>query len=118
MIRITTSLPAKNATPNPASITSEPDATPTAWADSSALIGRPHRFLYRMQIFGDPQSLNQYSYVRDIPTVKIDADGHCEGEDCQNIQVTVAVTGQPSISTWTSPRAGFASVSGQLTYTF
>jgi hypothetical protein len=26
---------------------------------------------------GDPQSLNQYSYVRNIPTVKVDADGHC-----------------------------------------
>ncbi len=27
--------------------------------------------------FGDPQSLNQYSYVRNIPTVNLDADGHC-----------------------------------------
>ncbi|MBZ5530319.1 MAG: hypothetical protein LAO20_02705 [Acidobacteriia bacterium] len=26
--------------------------------------------------FGDPQSLNQYSYVRNIPTVRVDADGH------------------------------------------
>jgi RHS repeat-associated protein len=26
--------------------------------------------------FSDPQSLNQYSYVRNIPTVKVDADGH------------------------------------------
>jgi RHS repeat-associated protein len=25
----------------------------------------------------DPQSLNQYSYVRNIPTVKADQDGHC-----------------------------------------
>jgi RHS repeat-associated protein len=25
----------------------------------------------------DPQSLNQYSYVRNIPTVKADPDGHC-----------------------------------------
>jgi RHS repeat-associated protein len=25
---------------------------------------------------GDPQSLNQYSYVRNIPTVKVDPDGH------------------------------------------
>jgi RHS repeat-associated protein len=29
--------------------------------------------------FGDPQSLNQYSYVRNIPTVKVDADGHDGG---------------------------------------
>jgi RHS repeat-associated protein len=27
--------------------------------------------------FGDPQSLNQYSYVRNLPTTRIDADGHC-----------------------------------------
>jgi len=26
--------------------------------------------------FGDPQSLNQYSYVRNTPTVKVDPDGH------------------------------------------
>src|SRR5437660_8983348 len=25
----------------------------------------------------DPQSLNQYTYVRNIPTTKVDADGHC-----------------------------------------
>lgn len=25
---------------------------------------------------GDPQTLNQYSYVRNIPTVRVDADGH------------------------------------------
>jgi RHS repeat-associated protein len=27
--------------------------------------------------FGDPQSLNLYSYVRNIPTTKADPDGHC-----------------------------------------
>src|SRR5437016_11183309 len=27
--------------------------------------------------FGDPQSLNLYSYVRNLPTTKVDADGHC-----------------------------------------
>jgi RHS repeat-associated protein len=27
--------------------------------------------------FGDPQSLNLYTYVRNIPTVNIDSDGHC-----------------------------------------
>ncbi len=26
--------------------------------------------------FDDPQSLNQYSYVRNVPTVKVDLDGH------------------------------------------
>jgi RHS repeat-associated protein len=27
--------------------------------------------------FGDPQSLNQYSYVRNVPTSRADVDGHC-----------------------------------------
>jgi RHS repeat-associated protein len=27
--------------------------------------------------FVDPQTLNQYSYVRNLPTTKVDADGHC-----------------------------------------
>jgi RHS repeat-associated protein len=29
--------------------------------------------------FGDPQSLNLYTYVRNLPTVKVDANGHCDG---------------------------------------
>jgi hypothetical protein len=29
--------------------------------------------------FGDPQSLNQYSYVRNLPTTRIDEDGHDGG---------------------------------------
>jgi RHS repeat-associated protein len=34
--------------------------------------------------FGDPQSLNLYTYVRNIPTVRFDADGHCDskGNNC------------------------------------
>ena len=31
----------------------------------------------------DPQSLNQYTYVRNIPTTKVDADGHCTIEGKQ-----------------------------------
>ena len=31
--------------------------------------------------FSDPQSLNLYTYVRDIPTTRIDADGHTPGDD-------------------------------------
>jgi RHS repeat-associated protein len=31
--------------------------------------------------FVDPQSLNLYTYVRNIPTSKADADGHCSGDD-------------------------------------
>jgi RHS repeat-associated protein len=30
----------------------------------------------------DPQSLNQYSYVRNIPTTKVDVDGHCFWDLC------------------------------------
>jgi len=29
-------------------------------------------------VFGDPQSLNLYSYVRNNPVARADADGHCE----------------------------------------
>jgi RHS repeat-associated protein len=29
--------------------------------------------------FGDPQTLNQYSYVRNLPTTRFDADGHQDG---------------------------------------
>jgi RHS repeat-associated protein len=32
--------------------------------------------------FADPQSLNLYTYVRNIPTSKIDADGHCFWDLC------------------------------------
>jgi RHS repeat-associated protein len=32
----------------------------------------------------DPQSLNQYSYVRNLPTTKFDADGHCDW--CQQLK--------------------------------
>ncbi len=39
--------------------------------------------------FGDPQSLNLYSYVRNIPTTKYDADGHCSGDECSKVKVTV-----------------------------
>jgi RHS repeat-associated protein len=40
--------------------------------------------------FADPQSLNLYSYVRNIPTSKTDADGHCPpGTNCKDVKVTV-----------------------------
>jgi len=69
--------------------------------------------------FHDPQSLSLYGYVRNAPTVKVDADGHCEGDDCQNITVQVAVTQQPTgIATFTSAKTDSATVSGDLTYTF
>jgi RHS repeat-associated protein len=30
-------------------------------------------------VFGDPQSLNLYTYVRNDPVTRADADGHCDG---------------------------------------
>jgi RHS repeat-associated protein len=47
--------------------------------------------------FADPQSLNLYSYVRNVPTTKYDADGHCPGDDCSNVKVEVKVLEQPKI---------------------
>jgi RHS repeat-associated protein len=41
----------------------------------------------------DPQTLNQYSYVRNIPTVKTDADGHCPDGDCTGAHVTPSQLG-------------------------
>src|SRR5262249_48626897 len=34
-------------------------------------------------ILGDPQSLNLYTYVRNIPTTGMDPDGHCDNTFCQ-----------------------------------
>ena len=33
-------------------------------------------------VFGDPQSLNLYTYVENAPLNRIDADGHLVGNDC------------------------------------
>ncbi len=68
--------------------------------------------------FNDPQTLNQYSYVRNMPTLKIDPDGHCEGDECQKIQVQVEVVQQPTISTATAGKTDMAIAGGNLTYTF
>lgn len=40
----------------------------------------------------DPQSLNLYSYVRNRPTVMVDADGHLEGNPCTSGCVAVQAT--------------------------
>lgn len=34
-------------------------------------------------VLGDPQSLNLYTYVRNIPTTGLDPDGHCSSTFCQ-----------------------------------
>lgn len=40
-------------------------------------------------VFGDPQSLNLYTYVRNDPVTRADADGHCGGptDPCNNVPV-------------------------------
>ena len=52
--------------------------------------------------FADPQSLNLYSYVRNIPTTKWDVDGHypCDGkENCSGrIEVTANKDGSRSVT--------------------
>ena len=65
--------------------------------------------------FADPQSLNLYSYVRNIPTVKADADGHApdilviengptEGNPIGH--TAIAVTGQGVFSFGNSTKLG------------
>lgn len=66
----------------------------------------------------DPQSLNLYGYVRNIPTVTIDADGHCEEDDCSAIQVTAEVTRPATMKEMRVLTVDVASVQGQVTYTF
>jgi RHS repeat-associated protein len=39
--------------------------------------------------FGNPQSLNLYTYGRNNPTTVGDQDGHCPGDDCKKVHVTV-----------------------------
>jgi RHS repeat-associated protein len=37
----------------------------------------------------NPQSLNLYTYGKNNPTTFADVDGHCPGDDCKKVQVTV-----------------------------
>jgi len=47
--------------------------------------------------FSDSQSLNLYSYVRNIPTSRSDSDGHCSGPLCQSVKVAAEVDQKPRI---------------------
>jgi len=44
--------------------------------------------------FADPQSLNLYTYVRNIPTTKVDADGHCVWDLCIAETAVVITVGE------------------------
>jgi RHS repeat-associated protein len=49
--------------------------------------------------YGNPQSLNLYSYVQNNPTTVGDPDGHCPGpgDECSKAKVEAKVTEQPKI---------------------
>ena len=48
------------------------------WDGLSRPIGAAKAAAVPYAEFGDPQSLNLYSYVRNVPTTRYDADGHCQ----------------------------------------
>ncbi|HEV2960191.1 MAG TPA: RHS repeat-associated core domain-containing protein, partial [Candidatus Angelobacter sp.] len=59
----------------------------------------------------DPQSLNHYSYVRNLPTTKTDPDGHCCLQDLEALADFVeagAAEGAEMIATATSATVGAA----------
>ena len=46
--------------------------------------------------YGNPQSLNLYSYVQNNPTTTGDPDGHCPSDDaCSKVTVTVTKDAEP-----------------------
>ncbi|HEY7402532.1 MAG TPA: RHS repeat-associated core domain-containing protein [Candidatus Angelobacter sp.] len=69
--------------------------------------------------FADPQSLNLYTYVRNLPTTKVDADGHCAGDGCSDMSVNVQVTSKPAFRINEGPVDGKyeTGIHGQLTIT-
>ena len=54
-------------------------------------------------VFGDPQSLNLYGYVRNDPVSRADADGHCppqasaQESGCPELTVTVQKDSEPHV---------------------
>jgi RHS repeat-associated protein len=72
--------------------------------------------------FGDPQSLNLYTYVRNVPSTRMDHDGHCSGDDCKDVKVTAKVEEKPTIKNEAVKDANgketkVTGVEGTLTYT-
>jgi RHS repeat-associated protein len=43
----------------------------------------------------NPQTLNLYTYLRNNPLAGVDADGHCSGDGCDKVTVTVTPPKQP-----------------------
>jgi RHS repeat-associated protein len=72
-------------------------------------------------VFGDPQSLNLYSYVRNDPVSRADADGHCppqnksdqkqvNGGGCPTLMVTVSKDSEPHVMHGKQPNPDLAKV--------
>jgi hypothetical protein len=55
--------------------------------------------------FGNPQSLNLYTYGKNNPTTFGDPDGHCPGDGCKNVVVTVD---QPEVAVVENQKIGDA----------
>ena len=47
--------------------------------------------------FGNPQSLNLYSYTDNRPLSVTDLEGHCTGDECQNVKVAVTKVADPQM---------------------
>jgi RHS repeat-associated protein len=56
-------------------------------------------------VLGDPQSLNLYTYVRNIPTTGVDPDGHCGSTFCQ---IAAGVATGVGKFVWNNSPAGMA----------
>jgi hypothetical protein len=70
---------------------------------------------------GDLQSLNLYSYVRGLPTTRVDADGHCPGggTNCKNVTVTAEPPEQkasPTDITMTNPDKSVRTGTGPIAH--
>ncbi|HEY6253860.1 MAG TPA: RHS repeat-associated core domain-containing protein [Candidatus Angelobacter sp.] len=66
----------------------------------------------------NPQTLNLYTFGRNNPTSIPDSDGHCPGDNCSNVQVTVTADSPPHmIINGKVPGAGGGYVSGAGTTT-
>jgi len=71
-------------------------------------------------VFGDPQSLNLYNYVRNDPLSRADGDGHCppqassqlqnSGSGCPKLTVTVTKDAEPHVMHGQKPNPDIAKV--------
>src|SRR5215813_12979821 len=80
------------------------------WADKSTAV--PYA------VFGDPQTLNLYSYVRNNPVSKADIDGHCDPVTCifqllQYVGIHVGQVGIQDAAVRQSYNAGVANATSE-----